>query len=70
MAGLAGGVAPYITRKKRNKDNRAHWFGGACLAMALLIKIRRSGTLFPLFFPRVPSLRAREKNSLQAHSTP
>ncbi|HZW20685.1 hypothetical protein [Noviherbaspirillum sp.] len=34
VAGLAGGAALYITRKKRNKDNRAHWFGGACLVMS------------------------------------
>jgi len=34
VAGLAGGAALYITRKKRNKDNRAQWFGGACLVMS------------------------------------
>lgn len=35
VAGLAGGVALYVTRKKRNVDNRAQWFGGACLAMSM-----------------------------------
>ncbi|OWW22583.1 hypothetical protein [Noviherbaspirillum denitrificans] len=49
-AGLAGGAALYMTRKMRNKDNRAHWFGGACLAMSASWLLLGASAWIPLLY--------------------
>jgi hypothetical protein len=33
LAGMAGCIALYLTRRKRGVDNRAAWLGGSCLVM-------------------------------------
>lgn len=50
VAGLAGGVALYVTRKKRNKDNRAHWFGGACLVMSASYLLLGASAWLPMLY--------------------
>ncbi len=50
VAGLAGGIALYVTRKKRNKDNRAHWFGGACLVMSASWMLLGASAWIPVLY--------------------
>ena len=58
VAGLAGGIALYVTRKKRNKDNRAHWFGGACLVMSASYLLLGASAWIPALYVVHSMMRA------------
>ena len=57
-AGLAGGIALYFTRKNRNRDNRAHWFGAACGVMALSYLLLGASAWLPALYIAHSVLRA------------
>lgn len=58
VAGLAGGVALYITRKNRNVDNRSHWLGGSCLVVSLSFVLLGASAWVPALFVAHSVLRA------------
>lgn len=58
IAGIAGGGGLYFTRKSRNRDNRAHWFGGACLAMAVAYLLLGASAWLPALYIAHSVLRA------------
>ena len=58
VAGLAGGLALYFTRKSRNVDNRTHWFGGACLVMAAAYLLLGASAWVPALYIAHSLLRA------------
>jgi hypothetical protein len=58
VAGLAGGVALYFTRKNRNMDNRTQWLGGACLVISLSFVLLGASVWVPALFVGYSVLRA------------
>lgn len=58
VAGLAGGVALYFTRKNRNVQNRTQWLGGACLVVSLSFVLLGASAWVPALFVAYSVLRA------------
>ena len=58
LAGLAGGVALYLTRKSRQVQNRTHWFGGACVVVALSFMLLGASAWVPALYIAHTVLRA------------
>lgn len=58
VAGLAGGVALYVTRKSRNVQNRTQWLGGACLVVSLSFVLLGASVWVPALFVAYSVLRA------------
>jgi len=58
LAGLAGGMALYVTRKNRNTANRAQWFGGSCLVMAVAYLLLGASAWIPALYIVHSVLRA------------
>jgi hypothetical protein len=58
VAGLAGGVALYFTRKNRDVENRTHWLGGACLVVAFSFVLLGASAWIPALYVGYSVLKA------------
>lgn len=58
VAGLAGGVALYFTRKSRGVENRLQWLGGSCLAVALAFVLLGASAWIPALYIGYSVLKA------------
>ncbi|WP_175942111.1 hypothetical protein [Caballeronia sp. BCC1704] len=58
VAGLAGAVALYMTRKSRGVHNRAGWLGWSCLAVAISFVLLGFSAWLPALFVAHSILRA------------
>ncbi|RJF96826.1 hypothetical protein D3870_20810 [Noviherbaspirillum cavernae] len=50
VAGLAGGVALYFTRKNRGVQNRVHWLGGSCLVVGIAFVLLGASAWIPALY--------------------
>jgi hypothetical protein len=50
VAGLAGGVALYFTRKRRDVDNRVRWLGGSCLVVGIAFVMLGASAWIPALY--------------------
>jgi hypothetical protein len=58
VAGLAGGVALYFTRKNRDMQNRANWLGGSCLVVGLSFVLLGASAWIPALYIGYSVLKA------------
>lgn len=58
MAGVAGGAALYVTRKKRDISNRAHWLGASCFVVGLSFVLLGASVWVPALFVAHSVLKA------------
>lgn len=58
LAGLAGGLALYFTRKARHVGNRAGWFGAACMVMGFSYLLLGASAWLPALYIVHSVLRA------------
>jgi multidrug transporter EmrE-like cation transporter len=58
VAGLAGCVALYLTKKNRGVNNRMHWLGGSCLVVGLSFALLGASAWIPALFVGYSVLKA------------
>jgi hypothetical protein len=58
VAGLAGGVGLYLTRKNRAVENRAGWLGASCFAVAASFILLGASAWLPVLFVGYSVLKA------------
>ena len=58
VAGLAGGIALYLTRKNRDMQNRTHWLGGSCLVVGFSFVLLGASAWVPALYIGYTVLKA------------
>jgi hypothetical protein len=58
VAGLAGGLALYVTRKNRGVQNRRNWLGGSCLVVGVSFVLLGASAWIPALFIAYSVLKA------------